>query len=190
MEIWIYWSESKFYWSWTGGNDNLNLLVWIKVLLVLGQRKWQFEFTGLNQSFTGLGPKEMTIWIYWSESKFYWSWAEGNDNLNLLVWIKVLLVLGRRKWQFEFTGLNQSFTGLGPEEVTIWIYWSKSKFYWSWAGGSDNLNLLVQIKVLLVLGWRTRAHYEDCRVLFSSYMWKNKNIIYTSSSQHYITRLK
>jgi hypothetical protein len=151
MEIWIYWSESKFYWSWAGGNDNLNLLVWIKVLLVLGQRKWQFEFTGLNQSFTGLGPKEMTIW---------------------------------------FTGLNQSFTGLGPKEVTIWIYWSKSKFYWSWAGGSDNLNLLVQIKVLLVLGRRTRAHYEDCRVLFSSYMWKNKNIIYTSSSQHYITRLK
>jgi hypothetical protein len=156
MEIWIYWSESKFYWSWTGGNDNLNLLVWIKVLLVLGQRKWQFEFTGLNQSFTGLGPKEMTIWIYWSESKFYWSWAGGSDNLNLLVWIKVLLVLGRRKWQFEFTGPNQSFTGLGPEEVTIWIYWSKSKFYWSWAGGPELITRTVE-SYFLVTCERTKT---------------------------------
>jgi hypothetical protein len=44
----------------------------------------------------------------------------------------------------------------------------RTKFYWSWAGEQSFTGLGLENKVLLVLGWRTGVHHEDCNFFLFS----------------------
>ena len=103
----IYWFKSNF----------LNYFLYIYIYIWIKTE----NFTGLNKVLLVLGRRTWT--------KFYWSWAEGPEQsftgLGPEDLTKVLLVLGRRNWTKFYWSWDgrpeQSFTGFGPEDrCSLW----------------------------------------------------------------------